>query len=74
MYSIYCQNRPNSIEAQERCKKKYPKFSKFLDDQMATTNGLSLDSYLVKPVQRIWFDSFILLMQHLSVMQGILTR
>ena len=30
MYSIYCQNRPNSLEAQERCKKKHPKFLKFL--------------------------------------------
>jgi hypothetical protein len=53
MYSIYCQNRPNSIAAQERCRKKYPKFDKFIEEaQKEGTNGQTFDSFLVKPVQR----------------------
>lgn len=53
MYSIYCQNRPNSISAQERCRKKSPKLDKFVEEAQNQLPGAqTMDSFLVKPVQR----------------------
>jgi hypothetical protein len=53
MYTTYCQNHKNAVEAMQRCMKKYHKFAQFLEKQLPETNGLLLKDYLIKPVQRL---------------------
>lgn len=55
MYQLYCQNRPNSIETQKRLMKSSKKFSHFIEETLLNerVNQQPLDSFLVKPVQRI---------------------
>lgn len=55
MYQLYCQNRPNSIATQERCLKTIKKYAASIEEilQSERVNQQPLDSFLVKPVQRI---------------------
>lgn len=55
MYQLYCQNRPNSIETQKKLMKSSKKFANFIDEilEHERVNQQPLDSFLVKPVQRI---------------------
>lgn len=55
MYTNYCTNQPIAMGVLDRCQKKYPIFDKFLKDCMedGACRGLSLLSFLIKPVQRI---------------------
>jgi hypothetical protein len=50
IYSVYCANRGHAISAAERCRKKYSKFDRLLTE--GEQCGESLDSFLIKPVQR----------------------
>jgi predicted O-linked N-acetylglucosamine transferase (SPINDLY family) len=54
MYTVYCANQPNSMLKLEECKKN----EKFLDtlkicETEPKCKGLTLNSYLIKPIQRI---------------------
>lgn len=55
VYSFYCNGQVQAFDAVEQCKKKYPAFAKFVEEQMNNpeTHGLQLISYLIKPTQRI---------------------
>lgn len=56
MYTNYCANQPLALQTLDRCQKKYPTFSQFIRTCMETVEacrGLSLLSFLIKPVQRI---------------------
>eukprot|EP01096_Ripella_sp_DP13-Kostka_P000665 TRINITY_DN10745_c1_g1_i2.p1 TRINITY_DN10745_c1_g1~~TRINITY_DN10745_c1_g1_i2.p1 ORF type:complete len:780 (+),score=342.50 TRINITY_DN10745_c1_g1_i2:161-2500(+) len=55
MYTNYCTNQPIAMGVLDRCQKKYPVFDKLLKDCMedGSCRGLSLLSFLIKPVQRI---------------------
>jgi RhoGEF domain/SOS1/NGEF-like PH domain len=56
LYTIYCANQPGALaRLGELCRTK-PDFNKFLMDTVehnATVRGLSLNAFLIKPVQRI---------------------
>eukprot|EP01122_Echinamoeba_exundans_P009828 TRINITY_DN3539_c0_g1_i1.p1 TRINITY_DN3539_c0_g1~~TRINITY_DN3539_c0_g1_i1.p1 ORF type:complete len:643 (-),score=123.68 TRINITY_DN3539_c0_g1_i1:91-2019(-) len=51
VYSVFCGNSQYSTPALEKCRKKYPKFEKFVAE--AEKSGQRLESFLIKPVQRL---------------------
>jgi hypothetical protein len=55
MYTVYCANQPTALAAIDAAKARNPAFDSFLQDcmQMPLCRGLTLFSYLIKPVQRI---------------------
>ena len=54
MYTTYCANQPVAITTLEECKK-YPGYEAFLQECLLheDTRGLTLFSFLIKPIQRI---------------------
>lgn len=54
-YTDYVDRQDGSLQHVDKCKKKYPKFANFLKETEYTpqTRGLSLNSFLIKPMQRI---------------------
>jgi len=55
MYTTYCANQPKSIAALERLQARVPAFNDFLAKCMTAeaARGLTLFSFLIKPIQRI---------------------
>lgn len=55
MYTVYCANQPHSDSTHTKCKAKNPAYASFLDECMADPRcrGLTLQSYLIKPIQRL---------------------
>eukprot|EP01103_Thecamoeba_quadrilineata_P007871 TRINITY_DN17693_c0_g1_i1.p1 TRINITY_DN17693_c0_g1~~TRINITY_DN17693_c0_g1_i1.p1 ORF type:complete len:664 (+),score=168.45 TRINITY_DN17693_c0_g1_i1:50-2041(+) len=56
MYTQYSNNHPTALEAVRNCKKENPLFSNYLDTiprEHPETKGQTLQSYLIKPIQRV---------------------
>eukprot|EP01124_Arcella_intermedia_P018650 TRINITY_DN2574_c0_g1_i2.p1 TRINITY_DN2574_c0_g1~~TRINITY_DN2574_c0_g1_i2.p1 ORF type:complete len:837 (-),score=193.64 TRINITY_DN2574_c0_g1_i2:1416-3926(-) len=55
MYSTYCSNYKSSVDHCTACSRSNPAFSQFLKDTHSNPKcrGLSLNDYLIKPVQRL---------------------
>ncbi|HLD78895.1 MAG TPA: rho guanine nucleotide exchange factor, partial [archaeon] len=55
MYTVYCSNQPTALAAIDAAKARNAAFDSFLQDclQVPLCRGLTLFSYLIKPVQRI---------------------
>jgi len=55
MYKVYCASHTNSVTTLEQLISSYPKFKAFVQDVEADprSRGLTLNSFLIKPVQRI---------------------
>ena len=55
LYAFYCRNYERALNTLAKCRKQTSGFSEFLNTQAALPQcrGLSLESYLIKPVQRL---------------------
>jgi len=53
VYKVYCAGYDAAVESFKKLKGKNKEFSRFLSDQLIRTDGLSLDAFLIKPVQRV---------------------
>ena len=55
LYSVYAANQDASLACFNECKLKKKEFSKFIDvaQESAKCNGLFLNSFLIKPIQRL---------------------
>ena len=55
MYSEYCKNYQAALATVQHCRESSPGFTEFLDQQLLhrETRGLSLESLIIKPIQRI---------------------
>ena len=55
LYAFYCRNYERALSTLATCRSKVPALSDFLNRQAALPQcrGLSLESYLIKPVQRL---------------------
>ncbi|XP_061683115.1 pleckstrin homology domain-containing family G member 2 isoform X2 [Syngnathoides biaculeatus] len=64
IYTLYCMNYPNSVSVLRECMKN-PSLVRFFQERQATLNhSLPLETYLLKPVQRIL--KYHLLLQELA--------
>lgn len=55
MYTTYCANQPKAMELLEDLSHNYPNFTTFISESILNPEcrGLSLLSFLIKPIQRI---------------------
>lgn len=55
MYKVFCANQQNSLTTVEMLNKKHPQFRKKLEvcHTDARCRGLFLQSFLIKPIQRV---------------------
>ncbi|XP_071352033.1 pleckstrin homology domain-containing family G member 2 [Trachinotus anak] len=64
IYTLYCMNYPNSVAVLRECMKNESLVHFFQERQMTLNHSLPLETYLLKPVQRIL--KYHLLLQELS--------
>ncbi|KAJ8280703.1 hypothetical protein GJAV_G00057950 [Gymnothorax javanicus] len=64
IYTLYCMNYPNSVAVLRECMKNETLVSFFQERQATLSHSLPLETYLLKPVQRIL--KYHLLLQELS--------
>ncbi|XP_029374353.1 uncharacterized protein plekhg2 isoform X2 [Echeneis naucrates] len=64
IYTLYCMNYPNSVAVLRECMKNQSLVHFFQERQMTLNHSLPLETYLLKPVQRIL--KYHLLLQELS--------
>ncbi|KAJ1109054.1 hypothetical protein NDU88_006423 [Pleurodeles waltl] len=64
IYTLYCMNYPNSVSVLRECMKSEPLAKFFRERQAMLAHSLPLESYLLKPVQRIL--KYHLLLQELA--------
>lgn len=64
IYTLYCMNYPNSVSVLRECKENEPLAKFFRERQATLSHVLPLETYLLKPVQRIL--KYHLLLQELA--------